>query len=98
MQSKVKYFAYTHPDAPPTPPHTHTPADCARLTASGLAAMAVMNMAEETVVVWKHVFIRYAPIFFWVPFSGSDPQARHRALARGKKMPPASRQDRCMRA
>ncbi len=41
----------------------------ARSTASGLAAMAVMNMAEEMVDVWKQVFIRYAPSFFSVPFA-----------------------------
>jgi hypothetical protein len=33
------------------------PSAAARFTANGLAAMAVMNMAEETVVVWKQVFI-----------------------------------------
>lgn len=55
------------------------PSAAARLTARGLAAMAVMNMAEETVVVWKQVFITYAPIFLAVPLSGSEPQARHRA-------------------
>ena len=33
-------------------------ASLARLTASGLAAMAVMNMALLMVLVWKHVFIR----------------------------------------
>lgn len=27
----------------------------AKFTARGLAAMAVMNIAEEMVVVWKHV-------------------------------------------
>ena len=32
-------------------------ASAARLTASGLAAMAVMNMADETHEVWKSVFI-----------------------------------------
>lgn len=61
----------------------------AKLTARGLAAMAVMNIAEEMQLVWKHVFMTYAPIFFSVPWAGSLPQARHRALARGKKMPPA---------
>lgn len=30
-------------------------ASAARLTARGLAAMAVMNMAEEMVLVWKQV-------------------------------------------
>ena len=40
----------------------------ARSTASGLAAMAVMNMAEEMQDVWKSTFITYAPIFFSVPF------------------------------
>ncbi len=49
----------------------------------------MMNMAEETVVVWKQVSMRKAPSFLAVPFSGSEPQARHRALARGKKIPPA---------
>lgn len=29
----------------------------ARLTARGLAAMAVMNIAEEMQLVWKQVFI-----------------------------------------
>ena len=33
----------------------------ARSTARGLAAMAVMNMAEEMVDVWKAVFMTYAP-------------------------------------
>ena len=33
-------------------------ASAARLTASGFAAMAVMNMAEEIVVVWKQVSMR----------------------------------------
>jgi len=61
----------------------------ARLTARGLAAMAVMNIAEEMQLVWKHVFMTYAPIFFSVPLAGSLPQARQRALAKGKKMPPA---------
>jgi len=61
----------------------------ARLTARGLAAMAVMNIAEEMQLVWKQVFMTYAPIFFSVPLAGSLPQARQRALARGKKMPPA---------
>ena len=32
-------------------------ASAARLTASGLAAMAVMNMAEEMQDVWKSVFM-----------------------------------------
>ncbi len=44
-------------------------ASVARLTASGLAAMAVMNMALLMVLVWKQVFIRYAPTFFSVPFA-----------------------------
>ena len=44
-------------------------ASLARSTASGLAAMAVINMAEEIVDVWNHVFIRYAPSFFSVPFA-----------------------------
>lgn len=61
----------------------------ARLTAKGLAAIAVMNMAEEIVLVWKQVFMTYEPIFLSVPLAGSLPQARHRALAKGKKMPPA---------
>jgi len=61
----------------------------ARLTARGLAAMAVMNMAEVTQVHWKHVFMMYEPSLSWVPFSGSEPQAMQRALARGKVMPPA---------
>jgi hypothetical protein len=47
-----------------------------------LAAMAVMNMADDTVVVWKQVFITYAPIFLAVPLSGSEPQARHSAYKR----------------
>ena len=64
-------------------------ASAARLTARGLAAMAVMNMAEEMVLVWKQVSMTYAPTFFSVPFSGELPQARQRALARGKKIPPA---------
>lgn len=51
--------------------------------------MAVMNMAEEMQLVWKQVSMTYAPTFFSVPFSGELPHARHRALARGKKMPPA---------
>jgi hypothetical protein len=34
------------------------PAEAARLTARGLAAMAVMNMADDTVEVWKQVVIR----------------------------------------
>lgn len=33
----------------------------ARSTARGLAAMAVMNMAEEMVDVWKAVFMTKAP-------------------------------------
>ncbi len=61
----------------------------ARLTARGLAAMAVMNITEEMQLVWKQVFVTYAPIFFSVPLAGSLPQARQRALARGNKMPPA---------
>ena len=65
------------------------PSAAARLTASGLAAIAVMNIADDTHVVWKHVFMTYAPIFFCVPLSGSEPHARHSALASGKKMPPA---------
>lgn len=40
--------------------------------------MAVMNMPDEMVVVWKHVFMMYAPSFFSVPFFGSLPHARHR--------------------
>jgi hypothetical protein len=40
--------------------------------------MAVMNMAEEMVVVWKHVFMMYAPSLRSVPFFGSLPHARHR--------------------
>ena len=39
--------------------------------------MAVMNMPEEMVVVWKQVFMMYAPSFFSVPFFGSLPHARH---------------------
>mmetsp|Transcript_45100 Transcript_45100/g.134648 ORF Transcript_45100/g.134648 Transcript_45100/m.134648 type:complete len:244 (-) Transcript_45100:312-1043(-) len=71
------------------PQEISTPAASARFTASGLAAMAVMNMEEDTVVVWKQVSIRNEPIFLAVPFSGSEPHARHSALANGKKMPPA---------
>ncbi len=40
----------------------------ARSTASGLAAMAVMNMPDEMHDVWNSVFMTYAPIFFSVPF------------------------------
>ena len=64
-------------------------ASAAKLTASGFAAMAVMNMADEMVVVWKHVSMRYEPTFFSVPLAGSLPQERQRALAKGKKIPPA---------
>jgi hypothetical protein len=64
-------------------------ASVARFTARGLAAMAVMNIPEDTVVHKKHVIIKYAPIFFSVPFSGSDPHARHNALANGRNKPPA---------
>ena len=66
----------------------------AKLTARGLAAMAVINMADEMQLVWKHVFMTYAPIFLSVPLAGSLPQARQRALARGKKMPPSTEQER----
>lgn len=45
--------------------------------------MAVMNMPEEMVVVWKHVFMMYAPSFFSVPFFGSLPHARHRDCVGG---------------
>lgn len=61
----------------------------ARLTESGLAAMAVMNMPEVMHDVWKRVAMTYAPIFFSVPSSGLDPQATQRAFASGRKMPPA---------
>mmetsp|Transcript_23928 Transcript_23928/g.77747 ORF Transcript_23928/g.77747 Transcript_23928/m.77747 type:complete len:201 (-) Transcript_23928:118-720(-) len=61
----------------------------ARLTLSGLAAMAVMNMPDDTHEVWKTVVITYAPIFFCVPSSGLEPHARQSALVSGKKMPPA---------
>lgn len=64
-------------------------ASAARLTDRGFAAIAVINMAEEMVVVWKQVSITYEPTFFSVPFAGSLPHDRQRALARGKKMPPA---------
>ena len=64
-------------------------ASLARSTASGFAAIAVMNMADEMVVVWKQVSMTYAPTFFSVLAAGSLPQARHSAFARGKKMPPA---------
>ena len=77
------------------PANAHAPqeigcpkASDARLTAKGLAAMAVMNMADEMQLVWKQVFITYAPIFFSVPLAGSLPQARQRAFAKGKKIPP----------
>jgi hypothetical protein len=40
--------------------------------------MAVMNMPDEMVVVWKHVFMMYAPSFFSVPFFGSLPHASDR--------------------
>ena len=64
-------------------------ASAARLTDSGLAAMAVMNMPLLMVVHRKQVIITKAPIFFSVPFSGSEPHARHSALASGRKSPPA---------
>ena len=55
----------------------------------GLAAIAVMNMPEVTVEVWNTVVMTYAPIFFCVPLSGSEPHATHSALVSGRKMPPA---------
>jgi hypothetical protein len=61
----------------------------ARFTDRGLAAIAVMNIPEVTVEVWNTVVMTYAPIFFSVPFSGSEPHATQSALVRGKKMPPA---------
>ena len=61
----------------------------ARFTDSGLAAIAVMNMPEVMVEVWKTVVITYAPIFFSVPLSGSEPHATQSALVRGRKIPPA---------
>ena len=64
-------------------------ASLARSTARGLAAMAVMNIADEIVVVWKQVSIKYDPIFFSVLSAGSLPQAKQRAFARGKNIPPA---------
>ena len=33
-----------------------------------------MNMADEMVLVWKHVSMRNEPSFLAVPFSGSDLQ------------------------
>jgi hypothetical protein len=54
-------------------------ASAARLTASGLAAIAVMNMEEEMQVQRKQVIIRYAPIFASVPLAGSEPHARQSA-------------------
>jgi hypothetical protein len=42
----------------------------ASLAESGLAAMAVRNMAEETQEVWKQVTERYAPSFRSVPSVG----------------------------
>ena len=49
--------------------------------------MAVMNIPDEIVVHRKHVIMTYAPILLAVPFSGSESQLMHKALARGKKMP-----------
>ena len=63
--------------------------DAAKLTLSGFAAIAVMNIPEEMVDVWKTVVMTYAPIFFSVPSSGVDPHATQSALASGKKIPPA---------
>ena len=79
-----------------SPANAHVPqliveprASRARSTAKGFAAMAVINMAEEIVLVRKHVSMRYDPIFFSVLSAGSLPHAKQRALASGKKMPPA---------
>ena len=35
-----------------------------------------MNMADDTVLVWKHVSMRKEPSFLAVPFSGSELQRR----------------------
>jgi hypothetical protein len=61
----------------------------ARFTESGFAAIAVMNIPEVTVEVWNTVVMTYAPIFFSVPFSGSEPHATQSAFVRGRKIPPA---------
>ncbi len=72
----------TSPARAQVPQEMGYPRDCvARSTARGLAAMAVMNMAEEIVLVWKQVFITYAPILFWVPSDGLLPHDSQRACS-----------------
>merc|ERR1719460_1668905 len=61
----------------------------ARLADSGLAAMAVRNMAEEMHDVWKHVTMRYEPTLRAVPSSGFEPQAVESDCTSGSMIPPA---------
>src|SRR5687767_9427975 len=65
------------------------PMSPASLAASGLAAIAVRNMALVTIVPWKAATVRKAPILRAVPSSGGLPYARESAFRIGKTTPPA---------
>ncbi|CAD6266467.1 unnamed protein product [Miscanthus lutarioriparius] len=59
-----------------------------RLAESGLAAMAVRNIAYETTEVWKQVSMSQAPSFCSVLSPAREPHASQSNLTSGRKVPP----------
>ena len=66
----------------------------ARLTESGFAAIAVMNIPDVIVEVWNTVVITYEPIFFSVPLVRFRTARHAERLGQGQENATRARRER----